>query len=100
MTKDGARIDILLNAATRRGPDGTVIGVIGVGQDAGISGPRALAINSDLDVRCLVPHVRLMLTEESAVLVGRYGEVTSGYISMLWQFSNPAIGDDVSMTCQ
>eukprot|EP00928_Gymnodinium_smaydae_P025622 TRINITY_DN2034_c0_g1_i6.p1 TRINITY_DN2034_c0_g1~~TRINITY_DN2034_c0_g1_i6.p1 ORF type:complete len:2576 (-),score=526.78 TRINITY_DN2034_c0_g1_i6:89-7759(-) len=32
-TKDGERKDILLNATTRRGPNGEVIGVIGVGQD-------------------------------------------------------------------
>eukprot|EP00931_Biecheleriopsis_adriatica_P080431 TRINITY_DN5377_c0_g1_i2.p1 TRINITY_DN5377_c0_g1~~TRINITY_DN5377_c0_g1_i2.p1 ORF type:complete len:316 (-),score=87.70 TRINITY_DN5377_c0_g1_i2:701-1648(-) len=32
-TKSGARLDILLNATTRRGPSGDVIGVIGVGQD-------------------------------------------------------------------
>eukprot|EP00927_Polykrikos_kofoidii_P000198 TRINITY_DN10087_c0_g1_i1.p1 TRINITY_DN10087_c0_g1~~TRINITY_DN10087_c0_g1_i1.p1 ORF type:complete len:1901 (+),score=403.73 TRINITY_DN10087_c0_g1_i1:334-5703(+) len=32
-TVDGERKDILLNATTRRGPDGQIIGVIGVGQD-------------------------------------------------------------------
>lgn len=32
-SRSGARIDILLNATTRRGPDHQVIGVIGVGQD-------------------------------------------------------------------
>eukprot|EP00927_Polykrikos_kofoidii_P021766 TRINITY_DN20509_c0_g3_i1.p1 TRINITY_DN20509_c0_g3~~TRINITY_DN20509_c0_g3_i1.p1 ORF type:complete len:2664 (-),score=619.28 TRINITY_DN20509_c0_g3_i1:88-7101(-) len=32
-TKQGERKDILLNATTRRGPDGEIIGVIGVGQD-------------------------------------------------------------------
>eukprot|EP00927_Polykrikos_kofoidii_P021765 TRINITY_DN20509_c0_g2_i1.p1 TRINITY_DN20509_c0_g2~~TRINITY_DN20509_c0_g2_i1.p1 ORF type:complete len:3301 (-),score=769.44 TRINITY_DN20509_c0_g2_i1:57-9083(-) len=32
-TKHGERKDILLNATTRRGPDGEIIGVIGVGQD-------------------------------------------------------------------
>eukprot|EP00931_Biecheleriopsis_adriatica_P080436 TRINITY_DN5377_c0_g1_i8.p1 TRINITY_DN5377_c0_g1~~TRINITY_DN5377_c0_g1_i8.p1 ORF type:complete len:257 (-),score=61.52 TRINITY_DN5377_c0_g1_i8:29-799(-) len=32
-TSTGARLDILLNATTRRGPKGEVIGVIGVGQD-------------------------------------------------------------------
>merc|ERR1719392_354557 len=32
-TKTGERREILLNATTRRGPDGEVIGVIGVGQD-------------------------------------------------------------------
>eukprot|EP00927_Polykrikos_kofoidii_P021762 TRINITY_DN20509_c0_g1_i3.p1 TRINITY_DN20509_c0_g1~~TRINITY_DN20509_c0_g1_i3.p1 ORF type:complete len:2831 (-),score=586.96 TRINITY_DN20509_c0_g1_i3:233-7462(-) len=32
-TKYGERKEILLNATTRRGPDGEVIGVIGVGQD-------------------------------------------------------------------
>eukprot|EP00930_Biecheleria_cincta_P039996 TRINITY_DN27442_c0_g1_i1.p1 TRINITY_DN27442_c0_g1~~TRINITY_DN27442_c0_g1_i1.p1 ORF type:complete len:2290 (+),score=499.19 TRINITY_DN27442_c0_g1_i1:44-6913(+) len=32
-TKDGGRRDILLNATTRRGREGTITGVIGVGQD-------------------------------------------------------------------
>ena len=32
-TKAGSRKEILLHAATRRGPDGEVLGVIGVGQD-------------------------------------------------------------------
>ena len=32
-TKDGQPVDILLNAATRRGPDGAIVGVVGVGQD-------------------------------------------------------------------
>ncbi|CAK0900951.1 unnamed protein product, partial [Prorocentrum cordatum] len=33
MTKDGKQIDILLNATTRRDTDGSVTGVVGVGQD-------------------------------------------------------------------
>ena len=33
MTKDGHRIDVLLNATTRRDAKGTVTGVVGVGQD-------------------------------------------------------------------
>lgn len=32
-TKEGARVDVLLNATTRRDVNGNVIGVIGVGQD-------------------------------------------------------------------
>jgi len=32
-TKEGDAVDILLNAATRRGPDTTIIGVVGVGQN-------------------------------------------------------------------
>merc|ERR1740117_1125786 len=32
-TKEGDPVDILLNAATRRGPDTTIIGVVGVGQN-------------------------------------------------------------------
>jgi PAS domain S-box-containing protein len=32
-TKDGKRVELLLNAATRRGPDDTIVGVVGVGQD-------------------------------------------------------------------
>ena len=33
MTKEGARIEILLNATARRNPDGQIIGVVGIGQD-------------------------------------------------------------------
>ncbi len=32
-TKTGKRVDILLNASTRRDPDGVIVGVIGIGQD-------------------------------------------------------------------
>ena len=32
-TKDGEFVDILLNAATRRGPEGSIVGVVGVGQN-------------------------------------------------------------------
>ena len=33
MTKAGARIEILLNATTRRDEHGKIIGVVGIGQD-------------------------------------------------------------------
>eukprot|EP00571_Detonula_confervacea_P010102 CAMPEP_0172306546 /NCGR_PEP_ID=MMETSP1058-20130122/7602_1 /TAXON_ID=83371 /ORGANISM="Detonula confervacea, Strain CCMP 353" /LENGTH=519 /DNA_ID=CAMNT_0013018471 /DNA_START=277 /DNA_END=1833 /DNA_ORIENTATION=+ len=33
MTKEGARIEILLNATARRNPSGVIIGVVGIGQD-------------------------------------------------------------------
>lgn len=33
MTKDGVRIEILLNATARRDPNGVIIGVVGIGQD-------------------------------------------------------------------
>ena len=33
MTKEGVRIEILLNATARRNPDGRIIGVVGIGQD-------------------------------------------------------------------
>lgn len=33
MTKEGARIEILLNATARRNPAGDIIGVVGIGQD-------------------------------------------------------------------
>jgi len=33
MTKAGARIEILLNATTRKDEHGKVIGVVGIGQD-------------------------------------------------------------------
>ena len=32
-TKDGKPVDILLNAATRRGPDDAIVGMVGVGQN-------------------------------------------------------------------
>ena len=32
-TKDGARLDVLLNATTRRDARGEIVGVVGVGQD-------------------------------------------------------------------
>ena len=32
MTKDGVRIEILLNATTRRNPSGKIIGVVGIGE--------------------------------------------------------------------
>ena len=33
MTKAGVRLDVLLNATTRRDEQGNVIGVVGIGQD-------------------------------------------------------------------
>eukprot|EP00930_Biecheleria_cincta_P053498 TRINITY_DN3901_c0_g1_i2.p1 TRINITY_DN3901_c0_g1~~TRINITY_DN3901_c0_g1_i2.p1 ORF type:complete len:3527 (-),score=831.98 TRINITY_DN3901_c0_g1_i2:238-9594(-) len=45
-SKEGQRKDILLNATTRRGPDGDVIGVIGVGQD--ITGIREITTQQQL----------------------------------------------------
>jgi PAS domain S-box-containing protein len=33
ITKGGARIEVLLNATTRRNEQGTIIGVVGIGQD-------------------------------------------------------------------
>ena len=33
MTKGGVRLDVLLNATTRRDEQGNIIGVVGIGQD-------------------------------------------------------------------
>ena len=33
MTKGGLRLEVLLNATTRRDEQGNVIGVVGIGQD-------------------------------------------------------------------
>jgi PAS domain-containing protein len=33
MTKSGARLEVLLNATTRRDKQGNIIGVVGIGQD-------------------------------------------------------------------
>jgi len=33
MTKGGVRLEVLLNATTRRDEQGNVIGVVGIGQD-------------------------------------------------------------------
>lgn len=35
MTKAGIRLEVLLNATTRRDEQGDVIGVVGIGQDVG-----------------------------------------------------------------
>ena len=32
-TKNGKRVEVLLNAATRRAASGAIVGVVGVGQD-------------------------------------------------------------------
>ena len=32
-SKNSRRVELLLNAATRRGPSGAIVGVVGVGQD-------------------------------------------------------------------
>lgn len=37
ITKAGARIEVLLNATTRRDEHGKVIGAVGIGQDVGIT---------------------------------------------------------------
>ncbi len=36
ITKSGARIEVLLNATTRRDEQGNIIGVVGIGQDVSI----------------------------------------------------------------
>ena len=36
ITKGGARIEVLLNATTRRDEQGNIIGVVGIGQDVSI----------------------------------------------------------------
>lgn len=36
MTKAGVRLEVLLNATTRRDEQGTIIGVVGIGQDVSV----------------------------------------------------------------
>ena len=42
ITKSGARVEVLLNASTRRDANGSIIGVVGIGQDITV---RKLAEN-------------------------------------------------------
>ena len=44
-TKDGRRVDVLLNATTRRDVDDNIIGVIGVGQDITALRQKEVALN-------------------------------------------------------
>merc|ERR1711871_1831952 len=46
MTKDGKRVEVLLNATSRRDPKGEIIGVVGIGQD--ITGRKETETKLDL----------------------------------------------------
>jgi hypothetical protein len=48
MTKAGVRLEVLLNATTRRDEQGNIIGVVGIGQDVSCSLPSWLDLNFEL----------------------------------------------------
>ena len=41
VTKTGIRLEVLLNATTRRDEQGNVIGVVGIGQDITVDLPKS-----------------------------------------------------------
>ena len=43
-SKTGGRIEVLLNATTRKDVDGNIVGVVGVGQDITLARHRLVAI--------------------------------------------------------
>lgn len=46
ITKAGARIEVLLNATTRRDEQGNIIGVVGIGQDVSMPYMRKIRLSS------------------------------------------------------
>ena len=63
-TKDGRRVEVLLNAATRRNATGAIVGVVGVGQDITDrkgAEPRATMLADDL---------RLLIDNANAPIIG------------------------------
>ena len=63
-TKDGRRVEVLLNAATRRNPTGAVVGVVGVGQD--ITDRK----NAETRVSLLAADLRLLIDNANAPIIG------------------------------
>jgi PAS domain S-box-containing protein len=63
-TKDGRRVEVLLNAATRRGPTGQTVGVVGVGQD--ITERK----NAETRVSQLADDLRLLIDNANAPIIG------------------------------
>ena len=63
-TKEGERVEVLLNAATRRNAVGTVTGVVGVGQD--ITDRK----NAETRVSLLAADLRLLIDSANAPIIG------------------------------
>ena len=59
-TKDGRRLEVLLNATTRRDVSGSIVGVVGVGQDiTALKNKEKELTNVAGDLRALIDTVRL-----------------------------------------
>ena len=63
-TKEGERVEVLLNAATRRDACGTVVGVVGVGQD--ITDRK----DAETRVSLLAADLRLLIDSANAPIIG------------------------------
>ena len=63
-TKDGSRVGLLLNAATRRDGTGAIVGVVGVGQD--ITDRK----NAETRVSLLAADLRLLVDSANAPIIG------------------------------
>ena len=63
-TKNGERVEVLLNAATRRNAVGAVVGVVGVGQD--ITDRKA----AETRVSLLAADLRLLIDNANAPIIG------------------------------
>jgi hypothetical protein len=63
-TKDGSRVELLLNAATRRDGTGAIVGVVGVGQD--ITDRK----NAETRVSLLAADLRLLVDSANAPIIG------------------------------
>ena len=46
MTKAGVKLDILMNATTRRDEEKRIVGVIGIGQDVGFRGKGEMIVHA------------------------------------------------------
>ena len=63
-TKDGRRVEVLLNAATRRNTSNAIVGVVGVGQD--ITDRK----NAETRVSLLAADLRLLIDNANAPIIG------------------------------
>eukprot|EP00959_Pyramimonas_sp_CCMP1952_P147554 3087824-Pyramimonas_sp.AAC.1 len=63
-TKDGQRVDLLLNATTRRDDEGNVVGVVGVGQDI------TQRKNVELQLERMAQDLRLLIDTANAPIFG------------------------------
>ena len=63
-TKNGKRVEVLLNAATRRNAENVIVGVVGVGQD--ITDRK----NAETSVSLLAADLRLLIDSANAPIIG------------------------------